>query len=352
MSAPEIIYPPTVGGGTPVGGTGTTNYIPRWNPGPSTLGDSGLIDDGSVIYTTARNAAFGSTSSAGYRARVLAAAGTGSAFGVRIDAGTNSTDYALRIANQATTSDYFVVRGDGHVGAGTASPWSKLSAVTANGADTVSVGFSFDSANNYRSGISTSWSSASASGNLMGFLVSNATLTGFTRVMTLNGAGQAAIGTSSFTSGCSLTVAQSIDASQNAQGLKLPATPGNADTQTLDCYQETTLNSGFTTSGITSTGTFTVTARATRIGRGIAITIRVAPSSGASLTFASGWTITLTGVPQMPSEGSLAVATSDTAVGRGSVLISDAATPILYGGTVGAYALAANVPLTVSGFIA
>lgn len=111
--------------GTPVGGSGTTNTIPRWT-GPSTLGDSGLIDDGSVIYTTARNAAFGSTSSAGYRARVLAAAGAGSAFGLRIDAGTNSTDYALRIANQATTSDYLAVRGDGNVGIGTASPSTRL----------------------------------------------------------------------------------------------------------------------------------------------------------------------------------------------------------------------------------
>ncbi len=45
MSAPEIIYPPAVGGGTPVGGTGTTNTIPRWT-GPSTLGDSALVQSG------------------------------------------------------------------------------------------------------------------------------------------------------------------------------------------------------------------------------------------------------------------------------------------------------------------
>jgi hypothetical protein len=125
MSAPTFIYPPASTGGTPVGGSGTPGTIPVWNTG-TTLGDSGLIDDGSVIYTTARNAAFGSTSSAGYRARVLAAAGAGSAFGLRIDAGTNSTDYALRIANQATTSDYLAVRGDGNVGIGTASPGFRL----------------------------------------------------------------------------------------------------------------------------------------------------------------------------------------------------------------------------------
>lgn len=134
-------------------------------------------------------------------------------------------------------------------------------------------------------------------------------------------------------------------------GLKLPATPGNADTQTLDCYQETTLNSGFTTSGITSTGTFTVTARATRIGRAIALTIRIAPSGGASLTFASGWNITLTGMPQMPIESALAATSSDATVGRNSVQVSQDATPILYGGTTGAYALGANVSLNVSGII-
>ena len=40
--------------GADVAGSGTTNTIPRWT-GPSTLGDSGLIDNGTAIYTTARD---------------------------------------------------------------------------------------------------------------------------------------------------------------------------------------------------------------------------------------------------------------------------------------------------------
>ena len=51
------------GGGTPVGGSGTTNTIPRWT-GPSTLGDSGLIDDGSAVYTTTRFIGIGTASPA------------------------------------------------------------------------------------------------------------------------------------------------------------------------------------------------------------------------------------------------------------------------------------------------
>ena len=43
------------GGGAPVGGTGTTNYIPRWNPGPSTLGDSGITDNGTTVSFVGRN---------------------------------------------------------------------------------------------------------------------------------------------------------------------------------------------------------------------------------------------------------------------------------------------------------
>ena len=46
----------------------------------------------------------------------------GSSYGLRINAGGNSSDYAIRTKNAAQSSDLFVVRGDGNVGIGTTSP--------------------------------------------------------------------------------------------------------------------------------------------------------------------------------------------------------------------------------------
>ena len=52
-------------GGPPVGGSGTSSpsTIPRWT-GATTLGDSGLIDNGTAIYTTTRNVSIGTASPA------------------------------------------------------------------------------------------------------------------------------------------------------------------------------------------------------------------------------------------------------------------------------------------------
>ena len=41
--------------------------------------------------------------------------GAGTSFGLRVAAGTNASDYALRVQNQAGTLDYLYVRGDGSV---------------------------------------------------------------------------------------------------------------------------------------------------------------------------------------------------------------------------------------------
>lgn len=45
--------------------------------------------------------------------------------GILIDAGLNTSDYALRVRS-GTTSEYFAVRGDGNVGIGTSTPATKL----------------------------------------------------------------------------------------------------------------------------------------------------------------------------------------------------------------------------------
>lgn len=52
---------------------------------------------------------------------------TSQSYGLLIDAGTNTSDTALRIRNASGSSDYFLVRGDGNVGIGTTSPSKKLS---------------------------------------------------------------------------------------------------------------------------------------------------------------------------------------------------------------------------------
>jgi hypothetical protein len=46
---------------------------------------------------------------------------TGQSLGVLIDAGTNSSDYPLRVRSY-NSADYFAIRGDGNVGIGTTSP--------------------------------------------------------------------------------------------------------------------------------------------------------------------------------------------------------------------------------------
>jgi hypothetical protein len=63
---------------------------------------------------------------------------TSQSYGLLIQAGTNSTDAALRVRNQANSLDWLFVRGDGQVGIGTTSPLNLGSAtntvVTVNAA--------------------------------------------------------------------------------------------------------------------------------------------------------------------------------------------------------------------------
>ena len=61
--------------GADVAGSGTINTIPRWT-GVTTLGDSGLIDDGTQIYTTTRNVGIGTAAPSG---RLHVVGGTASA---------------------------------------------------------------------------------------------------------------------------------------------------------------------------------------------------------------------------------------------------------------------------------
>jgi hypothetical protein len=59
---------------------------------------------------------------------------TGQSYGSYIAAGTNSTDYALRIQNAAANTDYLKVTGDGNLGIGETSPTAKLQISVASAA--------------------------------------------------------------------------------------------------------------------------------------------------------------------------------------------------------------------------
>lgn len=179
MSAPAIISSGTASGGPPVGGSGTSSpsTIPRWT-GATTLGDSGLIDDGTQIYTTTRN-----------------------------------------------------------VGIGTASPTGRLHVV----------GGTASSGNG--TPITLVAQSGQASGNTNG---GNIVLT----PGSANGSGTPGL----------------VDlSSPTGTGLKLPVTPGNADTQTLDCYAEGTWTP--TLAGFATNTPNSVVARYTRIGRMVMLNV-------------------------------------------------------------------------------
>jgi len=64
-----------------------------------------------------------------YTTRFNSSTTTGQAFGTRIRAGTNSSDYALFVENTSASS-MFAVRGDGNVGIGTSNPSAPLSVET------------------------------------------------------------------------------------------------------------------------------------------------------------------------------------------------------------------------------
>lgn len=127
MSAPQIQYPPTSGGGAPVGGSGTTNTIPRWT-GTSTLGDSVITQSGSSI-------GIGETSPASYGRLAV----TGSAVGAGIlGMNTDATrvdiqSYNKPLAINRAGNNTLMNEGGGLVGIGTASPGAQLQVERAGG---------------------------------------------------------------------------------------------------------------------------------------------------------------------------------------------------------------------------
>jgi hypothetical protein len=137
------------------------------------LGDSGLIDNGTAIYTTTRNVGIGTASPLG----------TGGTVGLTV---YNASNGVLYLQNSSNYSRFIQNVNDLYIDA----------AFGGTAGNTV-----------FRRGLNGT--SESARIDLAGNFILNTATTGAT-----------------------------IQAAGTSQGLKLPATPGNADTQTLDAYQE------------------------------------------------------------------------------------------------------------------
>jgi len=119
----------------PITGTGTTNNVAKFTA-TGNIGNSQIIDDGATVFINetltpnAKLAVLQSTDSR-YCGSFRTSATTGASYGLRIQAGTNSSDNTFDVFNQAG-STYFTVRGDGNIGIGT-------SIISSTGSSTISV---------------------------------------------------------------------------------------------------------------------------------------------------------------------------------------------------------------------
>lgn len=225
------------GGGSPVGGSGTTNTIPRWT-GPSTLGDSGLIDNGTAIYTTTRNVGIGTASPVG-----------------RTDiAGTSVDQLAWGLLSVRSSDAQGADKGGslafgGLYDATNSTHWAQISGRKENGTSGQYGGYLAFATRTNGAGANTERARIDSAGNL----ILNSANTGAT-----------------------------IQAAGLQQGIKLaPASAAsfNTDPNTLDCYQENTWTP--TIAGFGGTQPTATSARYTRIGRVVYCNVVLDPTGGA-----------------------------------------------------------------------
>lgn len=102
ISGGGLTFTPSTAGG---GSTFITPALTLSSAGAATLPNATMLGSAS-------------TNSGGYPLNVRGNSGAGVSFGPFIQAGTNSSDYALTVTNSANTSNLFLVRGDGVVSGG------------------------------------------------------------------------------------------------------------------------------------------------------------------------------------------------------------------------------------------
>ena len=91
-------------------GTGTTNYIPKWNNSANGFINSRLYDGGigGTIYNT-------DPPSNQFAYLINGYSGVGSSYGLLIAAGSNNTDTSFAIRNYAGNTNLFKIKGDGEI---------------------------------------------------------------------------------------------------------------------------------------------------------------------------------------------------------------------------------------------
>lgn len=235
--------------GADIGGTGTPNTIPRWT-GPSTLGDSGLIDNGTAIYTTTRNFGIGTASPQNLLQLGLAAVFAQDTNTLYTGSNFTGASAGNFIGSAWAVQQYFD-RAAGVIGfrrssasgtAGNAISWLESARI--------------DSAGRLLVGTTGTPSSGAVrvvvAANSGGQQWHSQGLGGCAVVASANTAQWyvypgANVGSEGYLSSVKLTeTGLDVTTASATPGIKLPATPGNADTQTLDCYQENYASNSWT----------------------------------------------------------------------------------------------------------
>ena len=234
MSAPDLVPPGTTGGGAPVGGSGTIGTIPKWAT-TTTLGNSVITES--------------SAGNVGVNANLV---------GV-------STPDRLIIGAPAGALPFGIIIGRNY----------------AEGAGRARLGLGDDQRGIGLSGTDHTVVHAYSSNSI---LFGHGTPTSLAAKMTILPSGNVGIGTTSPAS--VLDVAGTITCDDVSTGIKLPASPGNADVQTLDCYAESTYMAT-DTSGAGLTFTLNNAAVCTRVGRLVFVRVDITYPVTADTSYAS-----------------------------------------------------------------